>query len=82
MLTTAKTASGAPDRRAIAGRDAVDRALLNGTLGLLADDIQWIYWQAGQPCDDAMARQIAADKIAGRIKLPPDLKPDHVQRCS
>ena len=65
------SASGAPDlvtygcvmdeRRAIAGLDAVDRALVNGTLGLLADDIQWIYWQAGQPCDDAMARQIAAD---------------------
>jgi hypothetical protein len=69
------------ERRVIAGRDAVDRALVNGTLGLLADEIQWIYWQAGQPCDHAMAEQIAAEKIAGRIKLPPDLKPDHVQRC-
>jgi len=72
----------ARERRAIAGRDAVDRALLNGMLGLLADEIQRVYWEAGQPCSDAMAQQIAADKIAGRIKLPPDLKPDHVQRCA
>ena len=61
--------------------DAIDRARLNGTLARLADQIQRAYWEAGQRCDDALAEKIAAAKIAGRVKLPPKLKPDHIQVC-
>jgi hypothetical protein len=63
------------------GEDAVDRARLNGTLSLLAWDIQKAYWQADVPLDDATAHRIATEKIAGRVKLPPKLKPDHVRVC-
>src|SRR2546427_5330647 len=61
--------------------DAVDRARYNGTLALLADQIQQAYWEADQPCSETMAEKIAVEKIAGRVKLPPKLKPDHIQRC-
>lgn len=61
--------------------DAVDRARYNGTLQLLAWQIQKVYRAAGQWLDDPDALQLATAKITGRIKLPPNLKPDHVQRC-
>src|SRR5262249_10134098 len=60
---------------------AVERAAYNGSLGVLADDIQSAYWQAGFDCTTDQAMAFAAAKIAGRVKLPPVLKPDHVQRC-
>jgi hypothetical protein len=62
--------------------DALDRAMQNGTHKLLAWQIQKLYHKAGQQwLPDADALQIAADKIAGHVKLPPDLKPEHIQRC-
>jgi hypothetical protein len=61
--------------------DAVDRARWNGTLALLARQIQKAHWRANLPCDDSMAEQIAVEKIAGRVKLPPKLGPEHIGRC-
>jgi hypothetical protein len=61
--------------------DALNRAWWNGTWAKLADEIQRVHWIAGYQCDDETANAIAAEKIMGKVKLPPVLKSEHIRTC-
>ena len=81
MVQKARLAVLAREAKLSPAEDDVDWARWNGTLALLADQIQRMYWAAGHPCDSEIANQIAIAKIAGRVTLPPKLKTDHIRQC-